>query len=80
MFGDEFKKALAIVGIGIMNFVHGIFHIIQFVQSIIMSSADTHEHTGLFEGPVWSVVWVIIGFTSLWIGVKDFKHHKKCND
>jgi hypothetical protein len=74
----KFKKSIALISVGALNAIHGIFHIIQFFQSMIMATSG-HSHS-FFDSPAFAVIWVILGFASLWIGVKDFKHHKKCND
>jgi hypothetical protein len=47
-------------------------------------SVDHHHHDeGLVESilhnPVFAFVWGIIGLLTLWIGIKDFKHHNKCD-
>jgi len=56
------------IGLGLLNFIHGMFHIVQFIQSVILIS-ETHE-----THSVW--------FSILWAGirVKDYLHHKKCED
>jgi len=63
------------IGLGLLNFIHGMFHIVQFIQSVILIS-ETHE-----THSVWfSILWAGIGLLSLIIGVKDYLHHKKCED
>jgi hypothetical protein len=73
----KFKKSITLISMGALNAIHGMFHIIQFIQSIIMVTSN-HDWE-FFDSPVFAVIWVILGFTSLWIGIKDFKHHRKCN-
>ena len=71
------KKILALITMGALNLTHGIFHIIQFIQSIILSTRSNHD--GIFDSPIFSVIWAAVGLFSLIIGIRDYIHHKKCN-
>lgn len=79
-------KSSILIGIGSLNLIHGILHILQFIQSVLLVSTSVSEkHTGidaLLHSPILSVIWAIIGLVTLYIGIKDFKHHKnhKCHD
>jgi hypothetical protein len=75
----KFKKSITLISLGSLNFIHGILHVIQFFQSMIMATSHSHSH-GFFDTPVFAFIWAILGFVSLWIGIKDFKHHKDCHD
>jgi hypothetical protein len=33
----------------------------------------------VLHSPILSIVWAVIGLITLYIGIKDFMHHKKCN-
>lgn len=71
------KKAFLLISVGVINTLHGLLHLIQFIQSIILVGfGDIH---GLLESPIFSLVMGIIGILSLVIGIKDFIHHRKCN-
>lgn len=70
-----------LIGAGILNMVHGGTHIIQFVQSMFLIG---YSHGGCdadswLHNPWVSLLWGIIGIVTLIIGIKDFKHHEKCD-
>lgn len=80
------KKILLIISIGLLNTIHGIFHIIQFIQSMILMSYSTSSHNEensiiekIMHNPIFALIMGIIGITTLFIGIKDYIHHKKCN-
>jgi hypothetical protein len=71
----------------VLNFLHGMFHIIQFIQSMLLVAYSTehvhgHEHESMIEkimhSPIFAVVWAVVGVLTLIIGIKDYRHHKKC--
>lgn len=80
----ELKKSMVLIGLGVINLLHAGLHILQFIQSIILvrASMETHHH-GLFDtmlhSPYFAILWAIVGLFTLWIGIKDFIHHRKCN-
>jgi hypothetical protein len=49
-----------------------------------MSVEHHHHHHDegvieqLLHNPIFALIWGIIGILTLWIGIKDFKHHKNC--
>ena len=63
------------IGLGLLNFVHGMFHLVQFIQSIILIN-ETHDHHSIW----FSILWASVGLFSLIIGIKDYIHHKKCKN
>lgn len=71
------KKSLLLIGLGSINILHAGLHLLQFVQSVMLvaKSAQT-DH----ENPLWSLLWAVVGLLTLYVGVKDFKHHSHCND
>lgn len=84
------KKSLVLISVGVFNFLHGIFHIIQFIQSMLLVVYSTeqhhhhHEHESgwidtILHSPVFAIIWAIIGVVTLVIGIRDYKHHKKCH-
>jgi len=83
---SKLKKSLLFIGLGVINLLHASLHIIQFIQSIFLvtMSVEHHHHhdEGLVESilhnPIFAFIWGIIGLLTLWIGIKDFKHHNKC--
>lgn len=66
----SFKVA---IGVGVLNLVHGLFHLLQAFQSILLVH-HSHEHSSIWM----SVVWAAVGVVSLAIGIRDYKHHNKC--
>jgi hypothetical protein len=78
------KKSTILIGLGSLNLIHGILHILQFVQSILLvSSSLERDNNGLdfvLHSPILSIAWVVIGFITLYIGIKDFRHHNKCHN
>ena len=80
---NKMKRSTILIGLGSLNLIHGILHILQFVQSVLLvsSSLEREHHTGLdavLHSPILSVVWAVIGLITLYIGIKDFRHHEKC--
>lgn len=83
----ELKKSMVLIGLGVMNLLHAGMHILQFIQSVLLikASSEHHHHhdVGILEtmihSPYFAVLWAIVGLFTLWIGIKDFIHHKKCN-
>lgn len=78
------KKTILLISVGALNFVHGLFHIIQFIQSMLLVAYSTeHAHEEgfidkLFHNPIFALFWALIGIVTLAIGIKDYRHHKKC--
>jgi len=81
---NKMKRSTILIGLGSLNLIHGILHILQFVQSVLLVSSSLKEdnHTGLdavLHSPILSIIWAVIGLITLYIGIKDFRHHKKCH-
>jgi hypothetical protein len=79
-------KHLAIISLGLLNFLHGSLHVAQFIQSMLLVSYSVghhHEPEGFIDGvmhsPLFGLSMGLIGLITLIIGVKDYIHHKKCN-
>ena len=70
------KKILLIIAIGALNTMHGLLHIIQFMQSVFLATAEQLDI--VMEHPAFAVAMSIVGISSLVIGIKDFMHHRKC--
>lgn len=72
------KKTFLLISVGVLNTLHGVLHLIQFIQSILLFGiGNAHE---LLENPFFSLLMGVIGILSLVIGVKDFIHHRKCKN
>jgi hypothetical protein len=43
------KRSTILIGLGSLNLIHGILHILQFIQSVLLVSSSLKEdnHTGL---------------------------------
>lgn len=77
------KRPWILIGLGSLNLVHGALHLLQFIQSLLLvsSSFDGERHWGLdafLHSPFLSVVWALVGLFTLYIGIKDFRHHRRC--
>ena len=82
------KRSLVLISVGLLNFLHGAFHVIQFIQSMMLvaysTNHDHHVHDSSFidkmmHSPVFSIFWGAVGILTLVIGIKDYIHHKKCD-
>jgi hypothetical protein len=71
------KKILLIIAIGALNTMHGLLHIIQFIQSVFLAT-DSEQLDIVMEHPAFTAAMSIVGISSLVIGIKDFMHHRKC--
>ena len=76
------KKSILLILLGSLNLIHGIFHVLQFLQSIFLVAYSMDDHHSwveeLMHSPIISLIWAIIGIVSLIIGIRDYRHHKKC--
>jgi hypothetical protein len=81
------KKAIILISVGILNLLHGMLHIVQFIQSLLLVSysIETHNHDNeswiqhFLHNPFFAFFWAIIGVLTFIIGIKDYRHHKKCD-
>ena len=83
----KLRKSIVLIGLGIINLLHGGLHILQFIQSMILvkkSFGPKIEHVNesmidsMLHSPYFAILWAIVGIFTLWIGIKDFIHHNKC--
>lgn len=82
------KRAIVLISVGLLNFVHGMLHVIQFVQSMVLiaySTQRTEHHSEstldtILHHPMGAFLWAIIGLLTFIIGIKDFRHHRKCGN
>lgn len=80
------KRSLILISVGLLNFLHGMFHIIQFFQSILLVAYSLEKDNNHEEGviskilhhPLFALLWAIVGIFTLIIGIKDYRHHRKC--
>lgn len=82
--GEKIKKHVVLISVGVFNFIHGITHILQFAQSVLLlrESAKHHHHETLLDKilhhPIVAFIWAVLGVITLIIGIKEYIHHKKC--
>jgi hypothetical protein len=79
------KKHIVLISVGILNLLHGAFHIIQFIQSAFFVAYATHHHQHneslieeIIHSPIFALIMGLVGVLTLVIGIKDFRHHQKC--
>jgi hypothetical protein len=79
------RKSLILISVGVLNFLHGMFHVIQFIQSMLLVAYSTEHHhdheswiDSIMHSPVFALIWAVIGILTLVIGIKDYRHHRKC--
>jgi hypothetical protein len=82
------RKTLIIISLGMFNLLHASLHLIQFIQSLALISVSSFgkKHTctehSIFEeiihNPVLNILWGLVALITLYIGIKDFIHSKKC--
>jgi hypothetical protein len=78
------KKHLLVISVGLLNVLHGGFHLIQFVQSLIFVAYATHDHPHegwvdqVMHHPIFALIMGLIGLATLVIGIRDYLHHKRC--
>jgi hypothetical protein len=73
-------KTFFMISAGLLNLIHGLTHLLQFVQSILLVKYSTSncDEDSILHNPYFSLLWAIIGLITLIIGVKDYIHHRKC--
>lgn len=81
------KKSIVLISMGVLNVFHGAFHIIQFIQSMFFVAYATKEHNhdegfieALMHNPIFALVMGVVGILTLVIGIRDYRHHKKCEN
>jgi len=79
------KKHIVLISVGVLNVLHGSFHIIQFIQSIFFVAYATHDHhhdedfiEQVMHHPVFALIMGLVGILTLVIGIKDYRHHRRC--
>ncbi|AXP81623.1 hypothetical protein CJ739_2550 [Mariniflexile rhizosphaerae] len=82
------KSAIVLISVGLLNFIHGMLHVIQFLQSMVLiayATERTSHHSesildSILHHPILAFLWAIIGLLTFLIGIKDFRHHRKCGN
>jgi len=73
------NKSLILISLGSINLIHAVLHILQFIQSLLLVGNSIVPENSFLHSPVFGMVWAIIGLATLYIGIKDFRHHKDCH-
>lgn len=84
---EKSTKYIFLISVGVLNLFHGLFHIIQFIQSafIVAYATQSHHHhnesfiDSVMHSPIFALIMGVVGILTLVIGIKDYRHHKKCN-
>ena len=80
------KRSIILISVGLLNFVHGMLHLVQFLQSMVLIAYSTNDHhsesnlDNILHHPMFAFLWAIIGLLTFIIGIKDFRHHRKCGN
>jgi len=74
------KKSLILISLGSINLIHAVLHILQFIQSLLLVGNSIVPEDSFLHSPILGVIWGVIGLATLYIGIKDFRHHKDCHD
>lgn len=81
------NKSFILMSVGVLNLFHGLFHLIQFVQSMFIVAYSTQEHhhqhnesfiDNIMHSPIFALIMGIVGILTLVIGINDYRHHNKC--
>ena len=79
---EKLKKALVLIGVGLLNVFHSILHFIQFFQSMLLfhSSVNEHDHDNFIDSimhsPIFAILWGGLGVFTLYLGIIDLKNKK----
>ena len=74
------NKSLILISLGSINLIHAVLHILQFIQSLLLVGNSIVLEDSFLHSPILGVIWGVIGLATLYIGIKDFRHHKDCHD
>ncbi len=87
------KKYVVLILVGTLNLLHASMHLLQFIQSMIliynnpvtfgknkMDHMDQNVSTidSILHNPYINILWIFVAIFTLYLGVKDFLHHRKC--
>lgn len=77
-------KQYRMLFLGIINVIHAMSHVFQVIQSFFLTSYSlNHEENWvhrLMESPWMSIVWITLAIVTIYLGIRDFKHHKQHKD
>jgi hypothetical protein len=75
------KSFKFVIAFGFFNLLHGGIHILQSVQSFLLtyfslSGKNIEWIDRVMESPWMGLFWGLLGIATIWIGYRDYKHHK----
>lgn len=79
------KHYSGIILLGVLNLLHGLMHVIQFIQSLFIASNSFNGHKDdwfhhFMESPIIGFISVFIAGFTIFVGIRDYKHHIKHHD
>ena len=83
---NKSNRSIFLISVGVLNLFHGLFHLIQFAQSMFIVAYSTQEHhqhnesfiDSIMHSPIFALIMGIVGILTLVIGINDYRHHNKC--
>jgi len=74
------KSGKTMIILGVLTLLHGLMHLLQFVQSVLLLSFSISKENNwlhkLMENPYFGLLWAVVGLIALVTGVKDFRNKK----
>lgn len=80
------KKVSGLVILGVLNVIHGLSHLVQLGQSLCLAFYSLGNHKednwyhNMMDSPWMGLIWVIVGCLTIYLGIRDFRHHIKHKD
>lgn len=78
------KKYRTLIFLGAINILHASLHLFQALQSFFLFSYATNHKENwvhkLMENPYMAIVWGVLGVLTLYLGWRDYQHHKHHKD
>ena len=75
------RKHKTLLILGAINVLHALTHILQVVQSFFLISHSLNHKSSwvekIMESPYMAILWLFLGIITIYLGIKDYKHHKQ---
>ena len=83
---NKSNRSIFLMSVGVLNLFHGLFHLIQFAQSMFIVAYSTQEHhqhnesfiDSIMHSPIFALIMGVVGVLTLVVGINDYRHHNKC--
>lgn len=85
------RKYITLIFVGLLNLLHASMHLLQFLQSLILiysspkrfgKEIEINNNESLIDklihNPYINIIWMIVAIFTLYLGIKDYLHHKRC--